>query len=218
MKPDKTYQGRSTIRMYNCDCMELMDIDREWDLAIVDPPYGIGQFWNKQKHTYHYGGKDWNSEPPSPEYFQQLREVSASQIIFGGNYYAKHLPATNSWIYWRKGNDVEKMNTSEGELAWTSFNIPMRDVYVQWSGGRKGRETGIECIHPCQRPIDLHRWLLNNYASEGDTILDTHGGSMSLAIACWEEGFDLDICELDPDYFKAAVKRFENHIAQKTLF
>lgn len=204
------------INIFNQDCIEVMQCypDQHFDLAIVDPPYGIGQYWMKQKHTYHYGKNDWNEGVPDAKYFKELFRVSKNQIVFGGNYFTEHLPTTNSWIFWDKGNSVKKMNTSEGELAWTSFKIPMRKVFVQWSGGRKGNETGKKNIHPCQRPIDLHKWILNNYTNEGDKILDTHGGSMSTVIACESAGLEIVCCEKDPEYFNLAKERIENHLSQ----
>lgn len=206
--------------VYNDDCMHGLKRfpDKCFDLAIVDPPYGIGAYWMKQKHTQHYGLKNWNESAPGAEYFKHLFRVSKNQIVWGGNYFTDFLPVTNSWIYWDKGSDVQKMNTSEGELAWTSFKIPMRKVYVQWSGGRKGNETGIKCIHPCQRPIALHDWLLMNYASEGDLILDTHVGSGSSRIACAKGGFNFIGFEIDKDYFDAQEKRFKLFESQKKLF
>lgn len=202
--------------IYNEDCMEGMKRheDNYFDLAIVDPPFGIGSYWMKQKHTQHYGDPKWNEKAPSSDYFNQLFRVSKNQIIWGGNYFTNHLPVTNSWIVWDKGNDVEKMNTSECELAWTSFRIPMRKVFIQWSGGRKGNETGIKCIHPCQRPIDLHKWILTHYTNEGDKILDTHMGSGSIAIACHYLDFDLTAFEIDKDYYEAAMKRIKEQTAQ----
>ena len=206
--------------VYNDDCMHGLKRfpDKCFDLAIVDPPYGIGAYWMKQKHTQHYGLKDWNESAPGAEYFEQLFRVSKNQIVWGGNYFTKFLPVTNSWIYWDKGSDVQKMNTSEGELAWTSFKIPMRKIYVQWSGARKGNETGIKCIHPCQRPIALHDWLLMNYASEGDLILDTHLGSGSIAIACHYMKRKLIGYEIDAEYYEKACKRFKEQTAQQALW
>ena len=196
------------IKLYNADCMEVMKTfkDKQFDLAIVDPPYGIGAYWMKQKHTQHYGNKSWNEIPPDGDYFLELFRVSENQIIWGGNYFLENLPITNSWIYWNKGGDVKKTNTSEGEMAWTSFKIPMRSVFIEWSGARKGKETGMKNIHPCQRPVDLHKWLLQNYAKEGDTILDTHFGSLSIGIACHDLKFDLTAIELDKDYYEMAKK------------
>jgi len=192
--------------------------DNAFDLAIVDPPYGIGQYWMKQKHTSHYGSKEWNQASPNKDYFDRLFRISKNQIIWGGNYYTEHLPITNSWIFWDKINDVEKMNTSEGELAWTSFKIPMRKIAIQWSGGRKGSETGKANIHPCQRPVKLHEWLLRKYAAAGDKILDTHLGSGSSAIAAHYGGFDFVGMEIDKEYYDAAVKRFDDETAQIDLF
>jgi len=192
--------------------------DNHFDLAIVDPPYGIGKFWLKQTHTKHYGVKEWNEKHPTKGYFKELLRVSKNQIIFGANYYCHYLPITNSWIVWRKGNDVEKTNTSECELAWTSFNIPLREIFIQWSGGRKGNETGIKSIHPCQRPISLYKWLLTKYAKQGDLILDTHVGSASSLIACEDMGFEYVGFELDEDYYKAAQKRLSEHRKQIKLF
>ncbi|GGG97579.1 DNA methyltransferase [Pedobacter zeae] len=208
------------INITNEDNMSLMARypDKHFDLAIVDPPYGIGSFWMKQKHTYHYGKKEWNKRPPKPKFFRELFRVSKNQIIFGGNYFVKLLPVTNSWIVWDKGSDVSKMNTSECELAWTSFKIPMRRVQIQWSGARKGLETGIKCIHPNQRPIELHKWLLTNYAKPGFKILDTHLGSGSIAIACHDYGYDLTACELDKEYFMATQDRLSRYQRQQSLF
>lgn len=208
------------VELLHIDCMLYMKglPDKAFDLAIVDPPYGIGNYWMKQKHTSHYGKKSWNETVPDENYFNELFRVSENQIIFGANYYCYYLPISNSWIIWDKGNSVEKMNTSECELAWTSFKVPMRKVFVQWSGGRKGIETGVPNIHPCQRPIKLHKWLLNNYATSGNKILDTHLGSGSSAIAAHSMGFDFVGCELDKDYYDAACKRFKEQTMQQKLF
>jgi len=199
--------------------MEVMSgyPDKYFDLAIVDPPYGIGNYWMKQKHTTHYGKKNWNKRPPNRKYFKELFRISENQIIWGGNYFCHYLTITNSWIIWDKGNDTEKMNTSECEAAWTSFNIPMRKIFIQWSGGRKGNETGNPNIHPCQRPIDLHKWTLRKYAIPSMKIIDTHLGSGSSAIAAYDFGCDFVGCEIDKEYFDAAVKRFENHKLQQKI-
>lgn len=192
--------------------------DKFFDLAIVDPPYGIGAFWRKQKHTAHYGKKNWNNKIPTRKYFKELLRVSKNQIIWGGNYFTKHLPPTNSWIVWDKGNEVEKMNTSECEVAWTSFSIPMRKVFIQWSGGRKGNETGIANIHPTQRPLKLYNWLLTNYAKPGFKILDTHMGSQSSRIVAAAKGFDYWGWEIDKEYFEKGNKRFTEQTLQQQLF
>lgn len=213
-------KGKPLNSFIHGDCMELMaDMpDKFIDLCIVDPPYGIGDFWNKQKHTSHYGFKKWNNKIPNKNYFDELFRISKNQIIWGGNYYCHYLPITNSWIIWDKGNNVEKMNTSECELAWTSFKIPMRKIFCQWSGGRKGNETGNKNIHPCQRPIQLYRWLLQNYAKPGDKIFDSHCGSASSLIACHLEGFDFIGTELDEDYYREAKQRLEAYQMQQNLF
>lgn len=119
---------------------------------------------------------------------------------------------------WYKNNDVEKMNTSECEIAWTSFRTPMRLVNIPWSGGRKGGETGSKNIHPCQRPLALYKWLLKNYAKPGDKILDTHMGSQSSRIAAYDMGFDYWGFEIDKEYFEAGCKRFEDFKNQLKLF
>jgi site-specific DNA-methyltransferase (adenine-specific) len=196
--------------------MELMATGKKWDLAIVDPPYGIGMAkgievgkWKRKIHTI----KDWDDATPSAEYWEKLFKVSKNQIIWGANYFIEYLKNTRCFIFWDKKNGTNFM--SDGELAWTSFDSSVRRyVYNHIQDFNKG----IERIHPTQKPIQLYKWLIHNYAQPNQTILDTHGGSMSIAIACWDLGFDLDICELDTDYFNQAVKRFENHIAQTTLF
>jgi site-specific DNA-methyltransferase (adenine-specific) len=193
--------------------MELMQSLKTWNMAIVDPPYGI----NAGKMTMGSGrhkftkDKDWDNGVPNKQYFDQMFLVSENQIIWGGNYFTEYLKPTPHWIVWDKRNP--NLSFAEGELAWMSSGKNLRIFYyysaIVESGGK---------IHPTQKPVKLYKWLLTNYAKKGDTILDTHGGSMSIAIACWDLGFDLDICELDTDYFDSAVKRFESHIAQTTLF
>lgn len=202
------------FRIDNLEYMKTIP-DKFFDLAIVDPPYGIGAFWMKQKHTYRYGKKNWNERPPEQTYFEELLRVSKNQIIFGANYYCNFLPITNSWIVWNKISDVKKMNTSECELAWTSFKIPMRTINIPWSGGRKGDETGIKCIHPCQRPVQLYKWIIREYASPGMKIFDSHLGSQSSRIAAFDLGFDFYGTELDKDYFDSGCQRFETHKLQK---
>jgi len=215
MKPDKIYTGRSTIRMYNADCMELMQSGKTWDLAIVDPPYGvdIGNGLGIKKGSTHNFKRDktWEFKAPDEEYFNNLFKASHIQIIWGANHF--NLPISKGWIFWDKcvPNGV---SFSDGELAWTNLDIALKKVTIPHSGFTATENK----IHPTQKPVKLYKWLLTNYAKQGDTILDTHGGSMSIAIACWDLGFDLDICELDSDYFDSAVKRFESHIAQTSMF
>ena len=198
--------------MFNCDCMDLMRSGKTWDLAIVDPPYGIGRDGGETgKHWKYYDPKEWDIEAPNEFYFRALFYSCDNQVIWGANYFTKFLPPSMGWVVWDKG---QKLTMSDSELAFTSFDRALRNYTLnrceihKYGGG----------LHPTQKPVKLYKWLLTNYAKEGDTILDTHGGSMSIAIACWDLGFDLDICELDKDYFDAAAKRFEDHIAQTTLF
>jgi len=201
--------------MYNRDCMELLESGREWDLAIVDPPYGIGA-GNMQlgkgvgTDSRTWENKDWDYRSPTNKYFNQMFQVCKNQIIWGANYYENMKP-TPCWVIWDKMQDF---SGAVFEMAWTSFKSPAKAFRMS----RVQAYANKNKIHPTQKPVKLYKWLLTNYAEEGDTILDTHGGSMSIAIACWDLGFDLDICELDEDYFSDAVKRFENHIAQKQLF
>jgi len=219
----ETFTGRATIRLHNGDCMEaLRGIgENEYELAIVDPPYGIGvqkQRKNSDRSTakwknptaYAYKTFD-DSAPPDVEYFTELRRVSQNQIIWGGNYFASTLPISKGWIVWDKKADI-KEHLSMCELAWSSYDKKCNKFEFLWAGFKKAKHC--DRIHPTQKPIALYKWLLANYANEGDRILDTHGGSMSIAIACWDLGFDLDLWELDSDYFAAGVDRLQRHISQ----
>ena len=222
MKPTKEYNGRSRIRMFNVDCMDFMEDCDKYDLAIVDPPYGIGMDgyttdekpndkW-KNKKAKVYKKKDWD-ELPTDEYFNKLFKASDNQIIWGGNYF--NLPPSGGWVVWDK-KKPENFSLSQAELAWVNNSGRVSIFRYLWNGFQKERPEFR--FHPTQKPVQLYKWLLTNYAKEGDTIFDSHGGSMSIAIACWDLGFDLDIIELDEDYFNDAVKRFETHIAQTQLF
>jgi site-specific DNA-methyltransferase (adenine-specific) len=204
------------IRLHNCDCMEFMRglPDKAYDLAIVDPPYGMkglgaqdGGSSNKKHLAFHNGSIDCWDVAPGPEYFEELRRVSVDQIIWGGNYFP--LPPTRCVIVWDKVQ-VMAGYFSQVEIGWTSFSHPTR--LFQFRNTYDGK------IHPTQKPVALYRWLLQNYAKPGQKILDTHGGSMSSAIACDIEGYDLDLCELDKDYFEAGKKRLEQHQAQPRMF
>jgi site-specific DNA-methyltransferase (adenine-specific) len=207
------------IEITNEDNMELMARypDKYFDLAIVDPPYGIGYDGANQTSGSHGGRKahkfkGWDSIIPKAEYFSELFRVSKNQIIWGANYMTEYLPASMGWIVWRK--DRGNFSSSDAELAFSSFNRALREytknplVLV--------REGGT--IHPTQKPICLYKWLLDKYAKQGDKILDTHLGSGSIAIACHDYGFDLTACELDKEYFDAAMKRLRQHQSQTKLF
>lgn len=205
------------IRFYNCDCMELMSSGKVWDLAVVDPPYGIGAnkmtLGNGKKKIYR-GQADWDNTIPTAEYWEQLFRVSKNQVVWGGNYMTEFLKPTGAWLFWDKGTGENDF--ADGELAWTSYNGALRKITKSWVGANA--KDGLERIHPTQKPIYLYRWILNRLAKEGFKILDTHGGSMSSAIACHMEGFELDICELDKEYFDAAVNRFKIYEQQQKLF
>jgi site-specific DNA-methyltransferase (adenine-specific) len=191
--------------------MELLESGKTWDLAIVDPPYGLGESVvnsGGRFKRYHNTNGNWDINTPDKPYFDMIFKISNEQIVWGGNYFG--LPPNKCFIVWDKGQP-EAISFAMAEYAWASFD-KVAQIFKQRTQGQEHR------FHPTQKPVKLYKWLLTNYAKQGDTILDTHGGSMSIAIACWDLGFDLDICELDTDYFNQAVKRFENHIAQTTLF
>lgn len=211
----------SNIRLFNEDCLPAMRKmkDKQFDLALVDPPYGIGKTWHKnRKGEKSFTGDYKNEKPPDVNYFQQLFRVSEHFVIWGANYYADVWPTKNV-IVWDKECTWEKDHKSEIEIAVTSkTHRPVSIFRHAWSGGRKGVETGIKIIHPHQKPVALYKWLLKNYAKPGDKILDTHGGSMSIAIACWDMGHDLDLYEIDKDYYEAGKRRLENHQKQQVLF
>ncbi len=209
--------------MLNIDCMEYMKgcKDNQFDLAIVDPPYGTGvEMMNitatpaarKNKRVAKRPDKEWDIAP-NKEYFDELYRVSKDQIIWGANYF-DHLKGARCWIFWDKLYE-NTFNFSAGELAWTSFNKPLAKVTIS---NRIMPHQVHENFHPTSKPIKLYKWLLTNYAKPGQTIFDSHGGSMSLAIACYDLGFDATICELDKDYYDAALKRYNNHISQGDLF
>ena len=214
-----------TIEIYNEDCMSALKSMREneFELAIVDPPYGIGI--NKQSlgeggglyrqpKTYKRG--DWDYNIPTDKYFIELQKHTHNQIVWGGNYY--NLYPTPCYIVWDKNNGATDF--ADCELAWTSFKSPVRKYKYTWSGfvqQKMGKDKESK-IHPTQKPIQLYKWLLKNYAKENDRILDTHLGSGSIAIACWEMGFDLVGYELDTDYFEATCKRLNDHFNQQTIF
>ena len=209
--------GRANIKMYNQDCMKaLQDMDEnQFDLAIVDPPYGkdiikTGKVGgdNKGIAFTNYGSNDWDKNTPSKEYFNELFRVSKNQIIFGSNYF--ELPPTRCNIIWDK---MQKFSGADFELAWTSFDKASKAFRMSrveaYSAGK---------IHPTQKPIKLYEWLLMNYAEKGNKILDTHLGSGSIAIACHNLDFPLIACELNPFFYKEAVERLKKHQMQIRMF
>ncbi len=198
--------------------------DNYFDLAIVDPPYGIGfdgeikemannnsKKWDSAKGK-NYIKKKWDSAIPNKEYFEELFRISKNQIICGGNYF--NLPKSTGWIFWDK-MVAKDFTLSPGELLWTSFNRSVKKIELLWAGFRKCEVTNR--IHPTQKPIKLYEWLLKNYAKEGDKILDTHLGSGSIAIACHYMDFDLTACELDKEYYDQALQRIKDQTKQLTL-
>jgi len=210
------------IELHNIDCMEYLATceDNAFDLAIVDPPYGIDITNQSQgkggglAKKIDYAKKDWDKNAPTEEYFNQLERVSKNQIIWGAN----HFRARNSscWIVWDKVNGASDF--ADAELAYTTFTSAVRIFRFKWAGMLQGDMKNKEYrIHPTQKPVKLYEWLLMNYANEGDRILDTHLGSGSIAIACHNLGFDLVGCELDTDYFNAAQKRLKQHQSQMRI-
>ena len=205
------------INLYNEDCLEAMKRmdDNSYDLAIVDPPYGIaadpsrvqgcGSLKNRVLNRYADKFAKWDKTPPK-EYFEQLFRVSKNQVIWGGNYF--DLPPTRCVVCWDKKQPWK--NFSQWEMAWTSFSYPA--PMFEYDNRYPGK------IHPTQKPVSLYAWVLNRFAKENDKILDTHLGSGSIAIACHNLGFDLDGYELDVDYYNAACKRLEEHQRQLKLF
>ena len=219
----------------NEDNMELMSRyeDNYFDLAIVDPPYGIdadkkqnaaaearkkangkskaGRGWKEYKKT------EWDNEIPKEAYFKELFRVSKKQIIWGGNYFPYIWEFSNSFILWNKMQ--REFSLADGELAWYSEkNKAMRTFDFSRGGALADNNKNGGRLHPTQKPVKLYEWLLMNYAKEGNKILDTHLGSGSIAIACHNLGYHLTACELDKDYYEAAMKRIEQHKAQLTIF
>jgi len=200
------------------DCMELMKryADNHFELAIVDPPYGIGDFTNKKANKKKgvtrgkFGNVKWNNKTPNIEYFNEVNRVSKNQIIWGANYY-NCFHNLGGAIVWYKHTKHPKF--SDCEIASTSMHKRVALVDIEWYSLNRCEET----IHPCQKPVQLYKWLLKNYAKEGDKILDTHMGSGSIAIACHYMGFDLTACELDKEYYEQAMQRIEDQTRQKTL-
>jgi site-specific DNA-methyltransferase (adenine-specific) len=214
-------------KLYNMDCMEGMKQfpDKYFELAIVDPPYGIGEDGSKNhsrsmiavsKDYKSFHGKDL--EAPPKEYFQELKRVSKNQIIWGANHFISKIPFDSScWIVWDKDNGNNDF--ADCELAYTSFKTAVRKFRYKWHGMLQENMKDKEIrIHPTQKPIALYKWLLKNYAKKGDKILDTHVGSASSLIACYQMNFDYIGFEIDKEYFEKAQKRIADEMAQISLF
>jgi len=230
------------IELLCMDCMEAMEQmpDKAFDLAIVDPPYGRGEDGGtnrthnvKQKNGTMllckdggYKKKGWDNEPPIPQYFEELLRVSKHQIIWGMNYHPVLL--VGGAIVWDKVNDGA--DQSGAEIAYNSRTDRVDVFRFMWRGMMQGlsiaegttqqgnKALNERRIHPTQKPVKLYEWLLTNYAKPGERILDTHGGSMSMAIACHNLGYDLSICEIDREYFEAGKARLEEHRRQLSIF
>ena len=219
-------QGAMSIEILNIDCMEYMATQKDgaFDLATVDPPYGIGICGGKigggicaEATIYKkFHGEDKSS--PEVEYFLELQRISKNQIIWGAYHFMdKIAKGSPCWIVWDKENGAN--NFADCELAWTSFKTAVRKFRFQWQGMLQGDMKNKETrIHPTQKPVKLYQWLLTNYAKPGQRILDTHLGSGSSAIAAHYFGCDFVGCELDPYYYKAAKDRFDRETSQLSMF
>jgi len=218
------------LSLFHADCMEIMKQypDKYFDLAIVDPPYGIGMdkthFKTKSSNSKptDYNAKDWDSAIPNKEYFAELMRVSKNQIIWGGNYFVENLTNSSCWVVWDKDNG-DSIH-ADCELAWTSFKTGVRKIKWLWHGMRQQNMKNKEQrIHPTQKPVALYRWLLQNYAKPGDKIIDTHFGSGSIALAVDKANrldkmnLHLTACEIDKEYIDKAIKRISESIKQGTL-
>lgn len=217
------------IDFTNEDCMGLMARfpDNHFDLAIVDPPYGIdaantltGPRRKSGKGAAcksAFESKNWDLETPSKIYFDELFRVSKNQIVWGGNYFAEFLPNSQGWVVWDKNNGTT--NFADAELAFTSFDVATRIFKYTWNGMLQQNMKNKEIrIHPTQKPVELYKWLLDKYAKPGNKILDTHGGSLSIGIACHDMSYDLTVTELDTEYYNRASRRLDEHRAQIQMF
>ena len=219
------------IELLNIDCLHYMKqcSDKQFDLAIVDPPYGI----NIHKMNYTQSTKggvakrrdyssvgDWDKEIPKQDYFDELRRISKNQIVWGGNYFTDYLPPTKGWVFWDKRTDEKYSNDfADGELAWTSFDTPLRCFRWLWSGMlQQNMKDKQQRIHPTEKPKQLYEWLLMKYANENDKIIDTHLGSGSIALACWNMKYDLVGMDINKKYVTDANNRLETYRKQLTLF
>lgn len=212
---------------YNMDCMEAMKAmpDKCFDLAVVDPPYGIGEGDGRNHFSRGVLAKPieykkfFDKEPPPVEYFNELQRVSKNQIIWGGNHFADRLPnpASSCWLVFDKENGENDF--ADCELAYTSFPTAVRIFRFRWQGMLQGNMANKEVrIHPTQKPVALYRWIFQHYAKPGDRILDTHLGSGSSRIAAYDAGLDFTGYEIDADYFAKQEERFNAHTAQMSLF
>ena len=210
---------RSKIELHNVDCLSFMKQceDKQFDLAIVDPPYGIERFKNpsgttrfKSSKLMQEEGLTWDKKP-SQEYWIELFRISKNQIVWGANNF--EMPPSEYFCIWNKKQTVD--NFASAEYAWVSMGLKKPAKIFDYGIHKHNHTTKI---HPTQKPVDLYRWLLQNYAEEGQNIFDSHLGSGSIAIACDELGFDLTACEIDKEYFDKANKRLKPYRNQQALF
>lgn len=204
------------IRIIHGDNMEGMKLmtDKQYSLSIVDPPYAHNSGNDFTSCLKRYGQLDFNNSRPGKEYFSELMRVSEHQIVWGGNYFIDDLYSTKCFLVWDKHQPVKTY--ARLEMAWTSFQDKHTDYIDLPYFGNHGSD--ITRVHPNQKPVRLYREILKRYAKPGDTILDTHGGSLSLALACHDMGFDCTIFEIDKDYIEAGVKRLKQHQQQLAIF
>jgi site-specific DNA-methyltransferase (adenine-specific) len=213
--------------VYNMDCITLMKKypDKWFDLAVVDPPYGIGESSNDNKSrsklgkSKDYGNKNWDDFAPNMEYFIELKRVSKEQIIWGANHFIENIPNSNSscWIVWDKQNGENDF--ADCELAYCSFKTAVRKICLRWNGMLQHDMKNKEFrIHPTQKPVKLYDWIFSKYATEGMKILDTHLGSGSSRISANKAGLSFVGCEIDEEYFKKQNKRYADFISQTRLF
>jgi len=213
-------QVTDKIQITNEDNMKLMARypDNYFDLAIVDPPYGLGMATvsnpsskngnSQQKFFNDLKNKQWDNSTPNKKYFDELKRVSKNQIIWGGNYMVEHIGNTKCILIWDKMTYIPTM--SQFEFAFCSMNKHPQLIKIN--------SNDINRQHPTQKPVALYKWILDKYAKQGDKILDTHLGSGSIAIACHDYGFELTACELDAEYYQKAIERIKSHTSQLNLF
>jgi site-specific DNA-methyltransferase (adenine-specific) len=213
----------NNIKLINDDCMNVMkDYENNYfDLAIVDPPYGINvckMTLGNGKEKIYRGNNNWDIKPPKKAYFKELFRISKNQIIFGANHFIEQFCKNSScWLFWDKGTGSNDF--ADGELAWTSFKKTLRKVKVSWVGANAKEKNDIKRMHPTQKPVKLYEWLLKNYSKKEDKILDTHLGSGSSAIASYYFGVKEFVgIELDKEYFETMNKRFKEQTKQIKLF
>lgn len=204
--------------VFNHDCIAIMKQypDKIFDLAVVDPPYGIGankmQLGNGKKKIYR-GENDWDNAIPTAEYWEQLFRVSKNQIVWGGNYMTEYLKPTGAWLFWDKGTGDNDF--ADGELAWTSYNGALRKITKSWVGANA--KDGHERIHPTQKPIYLYDWIFNRFCERGDLVLDTHLGSGSSRISAHKAKLHFVGCEIDKRYYETQEARYKNFISQTVM-